>query len=59
MPASAAPTAPSARAIAGVEGNTGAAAGTATAGVCQATSDRFGCHATVVDGKVGPTLCID
>jgi len=42
-----------------VEGNTGAAAGTATAGVCQATSDRFGCHATVVDGKVGPTLCID
>lgn len=42
-----------------VEGNTGVAAGTATAGVCQATSDRFGCHATVVDGKVGPTLCID
>ncbi|WP_293825217.1 hypothetical protein [uncultured Brevundimonas sp.] len=42
-----------------VEGNAGIAAGTASAGVCQATSDRFGCHATVTDGKVGPTLCID
>ena len=42
-----------------LEGNTGVAAGMAAAGVCQATSDRFGCHATVTDGKAGPTLCID
>ena len=42
-----------------IEGNTGIAAGAVTAGVCQATSDRFGCHATVQGGKAGPTLCID
>ena len=42
-----------------VEGNTGVAPGAATAGVCQATSDRFGCNTPVEDGKAGPTLCID
>ena len=42
-----------------VEGATGVQPGAATAGVCQATSDRFGCNAVVRDGKAGPTLCID
>lgn len=34
-------------------------AGTAAVGQCAATSDRFGCHATVEDGKATPALCID
>jgi putative hemolysin len=42
-----------------IEGNSGVAPGAATAGVCQATSDRFGCNTPVEDGKAGPTLCID
>lgn len=42
-----------------IEGNSGVTPGTAATGVCQATSDRFGCHTTVEDGKAGPTLCID
>jgi len=42
-----------------VEGNTGLAAGAETAGVCQATSDRFGCYATVEDGRTRGTLCVD
>lgn len=42
-----------------VEGNTGLAAGAATAGVCQADSDRFGCHTTVENGKAENTLCVD
>ncbi|MBA4807913.1 hypothetical protein [Brevundimonas sp.] len=42
-----------------LEGNTGLAPGAATAGVCQADSDRFGCNAVVEDGKAGATLCID
>ncbi|KAK0341610.1 hypothetical protein LTR94_025678 [Friedmanniomyces endolithicus] len=42
-----------------IEGNSGIASGAAAAGVCQATSDRFGCHTTVEDGKAGATLCID
>ena len=42
-----------------VEGNTGLAAGAATAGVCQADSNRFGCHATVENGVTRGTICID
>lgn len=42
-----------------IEGNSGVAPGAATAGVCQATSDRFGCNTPVEDGKAGTTLCID
>lgn len=42
-----------------VEGNTGITPGAATTGVCQATSDRFGCNTRVEDGKAGATLCID
>ena len=42
-----------------IEGNSGVAPGAATAGVCQATSDRFGCNTAVEDGKAGATLCID
>ena len=33
--------------------------GAATTGVCQATSNRFGCTTPVENGKAGPTLCID
>lgn len=42
-----------------IEGNSGVAPGAAVAGVCQATSNRFGCNTTVEDGKAGATLCID
>lgn len=42
-----------------IEGNTGVTPGTAATGVCQATSDRFGCNTLVEDGKAGATLCID
>jgi len=42
-----------------IEGNSGIAPGTAATGVCQATSDRFGCNTPVEDGKAGATLCID
>lgn len=42
-----------------IEGNTGVTPGTAATGVCQATSDRFGCNTPVEDGKAGATLCID
>jgi len=35
------------------------APGSATAGVCQADSNRFGCQTPVIDGKAGPTLCRD
>ena len=42
-----------------VEGNSGLTPGAAVTGVCQATSDRFGCHTPVEDGKAGATLCID
>ena len=33
--------------------------GQAVAGVCQATSNRFGCFTTVTNGKAEATLCID
>lgn len=33
--------------------------GTATTGVCQANSNRFGCTTPVENGKAGHTLCID
>ena len=33
--------------------------GATTSGVCQATSNRFGCSTPVENGKAGPTLCID
>ena len=42
-----------------VEGNSGLTPGAAVTGVCQATSDRFGCHTPVEGGKAGATLCID
>lgn len=42
-----------------IEGVSGIASGAAASGVCQASSDRFGCHARVENGKAGPTLCID
>ncbi len=42
-----------------IAGNSGIAPGTATAGVCQADSNRFGCRTTVENGKAGNTLCID
>ncbi|WEK58178.1 MAG: hypothetical protein P0Y52_01185 [Candidatus Brevundimonas phytovorans] len=42
-----------------IPGNSGIAPGTATAGVCQADSNRFGCRTTVKDGKAEATLCID
>ncbi|MNH53509.1 hypothetical protein D3C87_381220 [compost metagenome] len=42
-----------------IAGNSGIAPGTATAGVCQADSNRFGCRTTVKDGKAEATLCID
>ena len=28
-------------------------------GQCTATSDRFGCYATVEDGKASGTICVD
>ena len=34
-------------------------AATPAAGICQADSSPFGCHTTVVDGRPGPTLCVD
>lgn len=42
-----------------VASGTEVALGAPTAGVCQATSDRFGCNTRVEDGKAGATLCID
>ena len=42
-----------------LEGNSGIAPGAATAGTCQVSSDAFGCHTKVEDGRAGPTLCID
>jgi len=42
-----------------IAGNSGIAPGTATAGVCQADSNRFGCRTAVKDGKAEATLCID
>ena len=36
-----------------------AAPGATVAGVCQANSNTFGCHTTVIDGKAGQTLCKD
>lgn len=33
--------------------------GRETTGVCQATSDRFGCYTRVEDGKATPTICVD
>ena len=42
-----------------IAGNSGIAPGTATAGVCQADSNRCGCRTTVKDGKAEATLCID
>jgi len=42
-----------------IDGNSGIAPGAAAAGMCQASSDSFGCHTRVEDGKAGPTLCID
>ncbi len=33
--------------------------GQAATGVCQPTSNRFGCHTTVKDGKADVGLCID
>nr|WP_315049876.1 hypothetical protein [uncultured Brevundimonas sp.] len=41
------------------EGVDVAAPGAPVAGVCQATSDNFGCHTSVEDGKVGVGICID
>lgn len=42
-----------------IEGNSGVAPGAAVVGVCQATSNRFGCNTAVEAGKAGATLCID
>jgi hypothetical protein len=43
-----------------LEGDASAVApGTSVAGVCQADSNRFGCHTSVEDGKVGVGLCVD
>jgi hypothetical protein len=42
-----------------VDGNSGIAPGAAAVGVCQATSDSFGCHTRIEDGAAGSTLCID
>lgn len=42
-----------------VEGASGLQPGVATAGACQADSNRFGCRTPVNDGEAGPTLCID
>ncbi|WP_374514089.1 hypothetical protein [Brevundimonas sp.] len=35
------------------------AAGAAAAGRCQADSGRFGCYATVENGRAGPAICVD
>jgi putative hemolysin len=37
----------------------GVAPGATTAGVCQASSNNFGCNTSVEDGRAGATLCID
>jgi hypothetical protein len=42
-----------------IEGNAPIAEGASVAGVCQADSDRFGCHTRVEGGKAGATLCVD
>ena len=42
-----------------IEGNSGVAPGSAVEGVCQATSNRFGCRTTIENGRAQPTLCID
>lgn len=34
-------------------------AGQAIAGVCQATSDRFGCYTKVENGRALSTICVD
>lgn len=33
--------------------------GQSVAGVCQATSDRFGCYTTVANGRAEATICVD
>lgn len=33
--------------------------GTAAVGVCQADSNRFGCYATITDGKADAAICVD
>lgn len=35
------------------------AAGMAAVGQCQADSSRFGCHATITNGKAAATICVD
>jgi hypothetical protein len=35
------------------------AEGAAVAGICQATSNQFGCFTRVEDGKAEATLCVD
>ncbi|MDZ4362408.1 hypothetical protein [Brevundimonas sp.] len=42
-----------------VEGSVLPPEGRAVTGVCQATSNRFGCFTTIEDGKAEATLCID
>lgn len=41
------------------EGSVAVLVGRETTGVCQATSDRFGCYTTVENGKAEPTICVD
>ena len=33
--------------------------GAPAAGVCQATSDRFGCHTQIENGRAQATICVD
>jgi len=40
-------------------GSTAPLEGRATAGVCQADSNRFGCRTRVEDGRATPTICVD
>lgn len=41
------------------EGSVAVLEGRPTTGVCQATSDRFGCYTRIEDGKATPTICVD
>ncbi len=41
------------------EGNVAVLEGRDTTGVCQRTSDRFGCYTTIENGRAQATLCVD
>lgn len=41
------------------EGNVAPPPGREITGVCQATSDRFGCYTRIENGRAEPTICVD